>query len=110
MEVQGDNLWPDDIIREIFESVDAQSLLSCGRVCRQWKMLAEIEFFQRGKREEKRSNFTLGACFNRWMLVSSWRFPLTLSHLQLFRTILPPFVSTPHSREPTIEEAMQSTF
>jgi tetratricopeptide (TPR) repeat protein len=52
--------WPDDIICEILEHLDFQSLFSCGQVCHQWKTLTENEFFQRGKKDEKRSNFPSG--------------------------------------------------
>jgi len=56
--MEGD--WPDDIICEILEHLDFQSLFSCGQVCHQWKTLTENEFFQRGKKDEKRSNFPSG--------------------------------------------------
>ncbi|ELR19734.1 tetratricopeptide repeat domain containing protein [Acanthamoeba castellanii str. Neff] len=39
--------WPDDIISPRFPIP----------VCHQWKTLTENEFFQRGKKDEKRSNF-----------------------------------------------------
>jgi hypothetical protein len=53
-------IWPDDIVCEVLEHLDFRSLLACGQVCHQWKTLAETEFFQRGKKDEKRSNFDSG--------------------------------------------------
>ncbi|KAL6057269.1 Tetratricopeptide repeat domain containing protein [Balamuthia mandrillaris] len=59
--VEEATIYPDDIICEILERVDPNSLFQCGLVCRQWKALCENEYFQRGKRCEKKCDFS-GAC------------------------------------------------